>query len=131
MIQLKKNQSENQNEEQDIEDNADIDNPDDQDLSDLERDIEKYGQDVKFHYLITETGEMGKKFTKGAESEAFTMAWELPEGGEGSIVRAPYSAAPTLHGQHRQHRVQRCAILYISDILTRCMTTYVRRLTAP
>ena len=61
---IQRNQSENQDEEQDIEYDADIDNPDGQDLSDLERDIDKYGQEVKFHYLITETGEMGKQLPK-------------------------------------------------------------------
>ena len=33
---------------------------DDKDSTDLEKNKIKFGQEVKFHYLITETGEMGK-----------------------------------------------------------------------
>ena len=60
---IHKKLSENQDEENDsnAEYDADIDC---HDSSDLEKDMLKYGQDVKFHYLITETGEMGKQLPK-------------------------------------------------------------------
>ena len=76
---IHKKLSENQDEENDsnAEYDADIDC---HDSSDLEKDMLKYGQDVKFHYLITETGEMGKPLPK-------LMKIESPYPGEPNCLR--------------------------------------------
>ena len=76
---INRNQGENQDDEQEgnIEYDVEIDCPD---SSDMERDIIKYGQELKFHYLITETGEMGKPLPK-------VMKIESPYPGEPNCLR--------------------------------------------
>ena len=61
------NEPEISNEEKDEDFDRDQENEISEDqmlLDDFERDKIKYGQEVKFHYLITETGELGKPLPK-------------------------------------------------------------------
>ena len=56
--------NEDNDEDNDEDDDTEEVETDESALSKMEKDKLKYGQELKFHYLITETGEMGKALPK-------------------------------------------------------------------
>ena len=59
-IHKKEEENPTEENEEDIESDVELDISDVKETSDYDKDKRRYGQEVKFHYLITETGEIGK-----------------------------------------------------------------------
>ena len=59
-IQKNENKLLDDDEVEDIDSDVDLELLNEQESSESEKNKIKYGQEIKFHYLITETGEMGK-----------------------------------------------------------------------
>ena len=63
-IHKKEQENTTEENEEDFEGDVEQEVSDEKELSDFEKDKIRYGQEVKFHYLITETGDIGKPLPK-------------------------------------------------------------------
>ena len=79
-IHKKEQENTTEENEEDFEGDVELEVSDERESSDFEKDKIRYGQEVKYHYLITETGDIGKPLPK-------LMKIENPCPGEPNFLR--------------------------------------------